>query len=146
MVIYVTPKVFGVSEMAAFTDRELDIMAVLWEHGPSTVAEVRSRLGDAVSHNTVATMLTILEGKGRVAHTEEGRAFRYHPLVDRAEAGRTAFARLVDAMFGGSQEALVTHFVKDRQLSRAELERIRSVLDEQLQKTPKKPSAKRSKQ
>lgn len=131
--------------MASFTDRELDIMAVLWEHGPSTVAEVRSRLRDAVSHNTVATMLTILESKGHVAHIEEGRAFRYRPLVDRAEAGRTAFSRLLDAMFAGSPEALVTHFVKDRRLSRAELERIRTVLDEQLQKTAKKSSAKRSK-
>ena len=107
--------------MATFTDRELDIMALLWEHGPSTVAEVRSRLPDAVSHNTVATMLTILETKGHVAHAEEGRAFRYHALVDRAEAGRSAFGRLVETMFGGSPEALVTHFVKDRRLSRAEL-------------------------
>ena len=60
----------------AFTDRELDIMAVLWEHGASTVAEVRARLADPLSHNTVATILTILETKGHVAHTEEGRAFR----------------------------------------------------------------------
>jgi len=131
--------------MATFTDRELDIMALLWEHGPSTVAEVRSRLPDAVSHNTVATMLTILETKGHAAHTEEGRAFRYHALVDRAEAGRSAFARLVDTMFSGSPEALVTHFVKDRRLNRDELERIRAVLDEQLEKSAKKPSAKRSK-
>jgi predicted transcriptional regulator len=131
--------------MAIFTDRELDIMAVLWDHGPSTVAEVRSRLRDAVSHNTVATMLTILESKGHVDHSEEGRAFRYRPLVDRAQAGRTAFSRLVDAMFGGSQEALITHFVKDRRMSRDELERIRRVLDEQLDKASKKPSKRRSK-
>jgi len=131
--------------MACFTDRELDIMALLWEHGPSTVAEVRSRLPDAVSHNTVATMLTILETKGHVAHTEEGRAFRYHALVDRAAAGRTAFARLVDRMFGGSPEALIMHFVKDRRLSRDELERIRAVLDDHLEKSAKKSSAKRSK-
>jgi predicted transcriptional regulator len=119
-----------------FTERELDIMAVLWQHGPCTVAEVRSHLDDDVSHNTVATMLTILENKGYVDHVEEGRAFRYRPIVDREEAGSSAFSRLVDTVFGGSAEALLTHFVRDRRLSKAELERIRSVLDEQID-TPK---------
>jgi predicted transcriptional regulator len=73
-----------------FTERELDIMAVLWQRGPSTVAEVRSQLDDDVSHNTVATMLTILENKGYVDHVEQGRAFRYRPIVDREEAGSSA--------------------------------------------------------
>src|SRR5690349_2839601 len=98
----------------AFTDRELDIMAVLWEHGPSTVAEVRTKPADAVRHNTVATMLTILETKGHVAHAEEGRAFRYRPLVGRTEAGRSAFTRLLDTIFAGSAESLVGQFVSDK--------------------------------
>jgi BlaI family penicillinase repressor len=115
-----------------FTERELDIMAVLWQHGPSTVAEVRSRLDDAVSHNTVATMLTILEEKGYVDHTEEGRAYRYRPKVDRDEAGRSAFHRLADTMFDGSAELLLTHFVKDRRLTNDELERIRQIIDDRL--------------
>jgi predicted transcriptional regulator len=116
----------------SFTDRELDIMAVLWEHGPSTVADVRARLADRLTHNTVATMLTILEHKGRVAHDEDGRAFRYRPLVGRAEAGRSAFARLVDTIFAGSAEALVTHFVSERRLGKAELQRIRALLDSRI--------------
>ncbi|HEY4216510.1 MAG TPA: BlaI/MecI/CopY family transcriptional regulator [Gemmatimonadaceae bacterium] len=117
----------------AFTERELDIMAILWTNGPSTVAEVRAHLDDELSHNTVATMLTILETKGYAAHTEEGRAFRYHPTVDREEAGRSAFARLADKVFDGSAEALLTHFVRDRRLTKAELERIRSVLEERIE-------------
>ena len=116
-----------------FTPRELDIMAVLWEHGPSTVAEVRAQLGKAVSHNTVATMLTILENKGRVDHVEEGRAFRYRALIDRDEAGRSAISRIADTVFGGSAEAVLLHFIRDRRLTRAELERLRSVLDESIE-------------
>lgn len=129
----------------AFTERELDIMAVLWQHGPSTVAEVRSRLADDVSHNTVATMLTILENKGYVDHVEEGRAFRYRPIVDREEAGRSAFSRLVDTVFGGSAEALLTHFVRDRRLTKDELARIRRVLDERIDAPPGRTSNKKSK-
>lgn len=128
-----------------FTERELDLMAVLWEHGPSTVAEIRERLSDRVTHNTVATILTILENKGHVAHAEEGRAFRYRPLVGREEAGQSAFARLVDTVFGGSPEALVTHFVRDRRLSADELRRIRAILDERIEESDAKPVSRRRK-
>ena len=115
-----------------FTERELDIMAVLWEHGPSTVAEVRAKLVDAPSHNTVATILTILENNRHVAHIEEGRAFRFHPLVGRDEAGRSAFTRLIDTVFAGSAESLIMHFVRDRRLTKDELQRLRKVLDDHI--------------
>ena len=128
---------------AAFTDRELDIMAVLWERGPSTVAEVRAGLADSVSHNTVATLLTILENKGHVDHAEEGRAFRYRPLVGREEAGRTALSRITDRVFGGSAESLLSHFVRDRRLSRDELARIREILDEHIEDARPRRSKKR---
>lgn len=128
----------------AFTDRELDIMGVLWEHGPSTVAEVRERLADPLSHNAVATMLTILEKKGHVGHRAEGRAFRYRALVAREEAGRSAFTRLIDTIFGGSAEALLTHFVRDRKLTPDEIERVRALLDEQLRER-ERPRAVRKK-
>lgn len=128
-----------------FTGRELDIMSVLWEHGPSTVAEVRAELADAVSHNTVATLLTILEQKGHVTHTTEGRAFRYHPRVGREEAGQSVFTRLVDTMFAGSAEALITHFVKDRRLRKDELQRIREILDERIARDEPKATTRRRK-
>lgn len=124
-----------------FTERELDIMAVLWEHGPSTVAEVRAKLVDAPSHNTVATILTILENKGRVAHVEEGRAFRFRPLVGREDAGRSAFARLVQTVFAGSAESLIMHFVRDQRLTKSELERLRMLLDRRIAETPERRPA-----
>lgn len=116
----------------AFTERELDIMAVLWSRGPSTAGEVRAELSDDITHNTVQKMLSILEEKGHVAHSEEGRMHRFHALVAREEAGTSAFGRLMDKMFAGSAEALLLHFVRDRRLTRSELERIRSVLDDRL--------------
>jgi len=132
--------------MAAFTARELDIMVVLWEHGPSTVAEVRARLEDRVSHNTVATLLTILENKGRIDHVEEGRAFRYRARVGREEAAHSALSRIADTLFGGSAESLVMHFVRDRRLSPSELARIRAVLDERIEeKKPRRRPGKRGK-
>ncbi|MBC8086907.1 MAG: BlaI/MecI/CopY family transcriptional regulator [Phycisphaerae bacterium] len=116
----------------AFTERELDIMAVLWARGPSTAAEVRTELTDEITHNTVQKMLSILEEKGHVAHVEEGRMHRFHALVAREEAGTSAFRRLVDKMFAGSAEALLLHFVRDERLTRDDLERARGVLSARL--------------
>lgn len=117
----------------AFTDRELDVMAVLWERGPSTAGEVREHLEDDLAYNTVLSMLRILEEKGHVGHTEEGRAHRFFPKVEREAAGASALGRLVDKVFGGSAELLLSHFVKDQALDAAELRRIRRTLDERLE-------------
>lgn len=116
----------------SFTDRELDVMAVLWAHGPATVAEVRERIADDLAYNTVLTILRTLEDKGHVGHEEAGRAYRYHALVQREEAGTSALRRLVGTVFGGSSELLLTQLVSDRGLDRAELERMRALLDERL--------------
>jgi predicted transcriptional regulator len=116
----------------AFTDRELDLMGVLWERGPSTVAEVREQLPDALAYTTVLTILRTLEEKGYVGHAEEGRAHRYHALVERSEAGESALARLTRKLFRNSPELLLTHLVADRRLSAAELRRMRHLLDERL--------------
>jgi len=116
----------------AFTDRELDVMAVLWELGPSTVAEVRAALPDELAYTTVLTVLRILEEKGYVDHEEEGKAHRYRPLVGRERAGRSALQRVLRKIFGGSPELLLTQLVSDRKLTAQELKRMRALLDERL--------------
>ena len=116
-----------------FTDRELDIMAVLWERGPSTVTEVRNHLSDRLAYTTVLTILRTLEGKGHVGHEEEGRAHRYHTLVERGEAQVSALQRLTRKLFAGSPEVLLTHLVSDRDLSENDLQRIRDMLDHRLE-------------
>ena len=113
-----------------FTDRELDIMGVLWDLGSATVAEVQERLPDPLAYTTVLTILRTLEEKGHVRHEEEGRAYRYIPKVDREAAGRSALRRLVRKVFKGSPELLLTQLVSDRGLSSAQLERIRRMLEE----------------
>jgi predicted transcriptional regulator len=118
-----------------FTARELDIVSVLWSRGASTVTEVREHLESQdvdLAYNTVLTMLRILEEKGYVGHTEEGRAFRFHALVEQKEAGSSALARTINRLFGGSAEALVAQLVEERNLSQAELRRLRHIVDRQL--------------
>src|SRR6185437_7068369 len=115
-----------------FTDRELDVMAVLWEHGPSTVAEVRDRLPDNLAYTTVLTVLRTLEEKGRVEHQMEGRAHRYRATVERDAAGTSALRRLVQKLFRGSPELLLTHLVSDRELRPNDLRRLQRLLEERI--------------
>lgn len=115
-----------------FTERELDVMTVLWEHGPSTVAEVQERLADPLAYTTVLTVLRTLEEKGRVGHEEEGRAYRYHPLVEKDTAQDSALERLTRKLFSGSTELLLTHLVAERDLSDEELRRLHRLLEDRL--------------
>ncbi len=119
--------------MPRFTDRELDVMSVLWDLGEATVADVQARLPDRLAYTTVLTVLRVLEEKGHVGHGEgPGRAYLYHPLVEREEAGSSALGRLMDRVFKGSPELLLTQLVSEGDLSDEELERMRRVLDQRL--------------
>ena len=115
-----------------FTDREADIMAVLWRCGPSTVAEVRVELHDELAYTTVLTMLRTLQSKGYVGYEEEGRTYRYFAAVEQQDARKSALLHLAEKLFDGSPELLLTHLVEGDQLSVEELERLRALLDRRL--------------
>jgi predicted transcriptional regulator len=106
------------------TPLELEIMQVLWENGDSTVTEVIPKLKAELAYTTVQTMLMVLLRKGKVKRTQEGRAFRYRPVVSRERASGNAVEDLVRRMFGGSAEALLMAMVDTRQISAKELERL----------------------
>ena len=116
----------------AFTRRELDVMAVLWERGSGTVAEVREALAGDFAYTTVLSVLRTLEDKGYVTHTSEGKAHRYVPAVEPDVAGRSALTRILDTMFAGSPELLLTQLVSDRRIDKRTLKQLRALLDARL--------------
>ncbi len=113
----------------ALTDREADVMQLLWEHGPSVVTEVRARLNDDLAYTTVLTILRTLEAKGYVGHKEEGRVHRYFAAVRQQAARRSALRHLTGKLFKGSSELLFAHLVSDRKLSPEQIQRMRRILD-----------------
>lgn len=115
------------------TNRELDVMAVLWDRGSATVGEVMDRLTEDLAYTTILTVLRSLETKGHVRHEKEGKAFRYYPQVDAEVAGDRTLRRLLDKVYLGSREMLVTRLLSDKAVSEEELRRIRSMLDERLE-------------
>ena len=114
------------------TERETDVMAVLWELGSGTVAEVRKLLPDALAYTTVLTVLRTLEKKGYVVHEEEGKAHRYLPAVERQTARDSALKRITRKLFSGSPELLMAQLVSDRELTPEEIRKLRRMLDERL--------------
>jgi predicted transcriptional regulator len=112
------------------TDRESDIMQVLWDQGPCVVTEVRERLQDDLAYTTVLTILRTLEAKGYVGHEEEGRVHRYFAAVKEQAARKSALQHLLGKLFKGSSELLLTHLVNDRKLTAEQLARMRETLDE----------------
>jgi predicted transcriptional regulator len=115
-----------------FTDRELDLMAILWERGPSTVAEVKERLDDELAYTTVLTILRTLEQKGHIGHEEEGKAHRYFAKVEREAAGESALRHMVAKLFAGSPSLLLTQLVSDAKLGAGEIKRMRKLLKKRL--------------
>ena len=120
------------SRPLSLTKRELDIMSILWRRKSATVGEIRDDIADELAYPTVQTMLRVLEGKGYVSHVQDGRAFRFHPLVKRDDLADSVLGRLVNKVYEGSRELLVARLLSDENISAGELRRIRKVLDRRI--------------
>ena len=111
------------------TQRELDIMSVLWELGEATATEVRERVDPSLAYTSISTMIRTLEMKGHVSHRRgEGKTHVYYPVIDAEMAGESALGRVLDKIYGGSPIKLLAHLVEQRKLSDGELARMRDLL------------------
>src|SRR2546425_12973547 len=110
------------------TTRELEILKVLWEVGPSSVRTVYHQLTQDkdLAYNTVQTLLRIMEDKGLVKHHVEGRTFVYSPRFSRDESA----ARFLDRVFDGAADQLVMSLLRSEKIPPAELERLQAMIAE----------------
>jgi len=115
------------------TDAELRLMQVLWKKGQATVSDVLEELpkGPALAYSTVLTTLRILETKGYLEHTKDGRAFVYRPRVAREQERERAVTHLLKRFFQGSPELLMLNLVERKKVSPEELQRLRKRIAEE---------------
>jgi len=112
------------------TEAELRIMEVLWRKARATVADVTADLGPPpLAYNSVLTTMRILEQKGYVGHEEAGRAYAYHPLVERDAAARSAVGQVVTKFFGNNAGALALRLIETERPSDDELSRLRALIE-----------------
>jgi BlaI family transcriptional regulator, penicillinase repressor len=117
---------------AVLTDHELRLMEVLWEKNRATVADVVSAIAPPpLAYNTVLTTMRTLELKGYVAHSEDGRAFVYRPLIDRSHAAKSAVSQVLNRFFGNSPGQLAVALLGDARLSDDDVADIKRALSRQ---------------
>jgi BlaI family transcriptional regulator, penicillinase repressor len=106
-------------------------MQVLWHKGPGTVQQILDTLpgNPSLAYNTILTTIRILERKGYVEHSKDGRAHVYAALVAEDEASRSEISHLVSRFFCNSHQDLVLNILEDRGVDPAELERLRKMLE-----------------
>jgi BlaI family penicillinase repressor len=113
------------------TEAELRIMNVLWLKGFGTVQEILDSLTQkpALAYNSVLTTIRVLERKGYVKHSKDGRAHVYAAVVGRKEATRSEIRHLVGRFFKNSHEQLVLNILEEQGIEGEELTRLREMLE-----------------
>lgn len=114
------------------SNRERQIMDILYRDGKATAAEVHERLADPPSYSAVRATLRILEEKGQVRHDQEGPRYVFRPAVGRDKAKRTAIRHLVQTFFDGSPERAVATLLDESasELSKEDFDRLEKLIGE----------------
>lgn len=115
------------------TDAELEILAVLWKRGPSTVREVHDAIltHNTVGYTTVLKLMQIMHAKGLLERDDSARAHVYSPVSSREHTQRQLLGKLTQRAFGGSVAELVLQALgSGRGSSSEELARIRKLIGE----------------
>jgi predicted transcriptional regulator len=111
--------------MSELTKAEEQVMQVLWEIKEGFVKDIVAKFPDPKpAYNTVSTIIRILEKKKIVGHKAYGRTHQYFPLISKEEYTKKSTHTLVDNYFSGSFESMVSFFVKEKDISVDELEKI----------------------
>ena len=121
------------TDLQLLTDTQLEIMNFVWQHGSATVADVWKEMSATrdLARNTVQTMMVRLEDKGFLRHRMEGKSFVYLPAKKRTTTLRRMLRALIRTAFAGSTAGLITTLLEQENLSAAETQRIRDLLDQQ---------------
>jgi BlaI family transcriptional regulator, penicillinase repressor len=108
------------------SERELDVLKVLWEIGSGTVREVSDRLAPdlGLAFNTVQTVLRNMEEKGLVGHRADGRTFVYFPRHTREQVT----GRFLSKVFGGALDQFVLSMLQAADASPEELRELEKLI------------------
>jgi len=123
-----------VRKVQMVTDRELEILKILWVRGKASVREVQEDLNKSagpVAYSTVQTLLNIMEDKkGLVRHVVEGRTFVYIPKKSSERTIGELTRRFVDRVFDGALDRVMVALLGSKSPTPEELERLRQMIDE----------------
>lgn len=110
------------------TERETEILKVLWEMGEGSVRDVHARIAQEsdLHFNTIQTQLRIMDDKGLVAHRQSGRTFLYRPLCTREQVS----SQFLHKVYDGAVDELLLNMLSSEKLSEKELLELEALVAE----------------
>lgn len=113
------------SRYPKLSDREAEIMGMLWKRGPLYVREILDSHPDPKPHfNTISTIVRILEDKGYVNHESISGSYRYFAVAQASDFAGRSLAQIIKNYFDGSARAAVSALIEEEKLSVDELREI----------------------
>ncbi|MCF8361621.1 MAG: BlaI/MecI/CopY family transcriptional regulator [Prolixibacteraceae bacterium] len=114
------------------TASELEILNVLWAHGPLTVKSVHEALSSSkdVGYTTTLKIMQNMHDKGFVSRKPEGRSHIYEAAYEQEETRGRLLDRFVESTFSGSASSLVMQLLGNKKTSKKELDEIKRIIDE----------------
>src|SRR5215831_13204202 len=96
----------------SFTDKELEIMRVVWRLGEASARQIQTHLSGDRHYNSVMTIIRVLEKKKHLTHREDGRTYIYRPTESQEKSRKRVLRHLIGHVFGGSAASLVLNLVE----------------------------------
>ncbi|MDX6182980.1 BlaI/MecI/CopY family transcriptional regulator [Flavobacterium sp. Fl-77] len=116
--------------MQKLTNKEEEIMHILWKLKKAFVKEVQAEITEDQPHyNTLSTIVRNLEEKGYVSHHAFGNTHQYYPIVSIEEYRKRFMSNAIDNYFGSSYKSMVSFFAKEEKISAAELREILAMIE-----------------
>lgn len=113
------------------TEAELEILNILWAHGPATVRDVHDRLAQVkdTGYTTTLKQMQVMTEKQLLTRTAEGKTHVYTAKTNKTDAQGQLLKRMIDSVFNGSAMQLVMQALGSHKPSDAELDMIREYLE-----------------
>lgn len=116
--------------MEKLTNKEEEIMHVLWQLEKAFVKEVQAELAEENLHyNTVSTIIRNLEEKGYVGHNAFGKTHQYFPVISREVYGKKFLNEATRRFFDSSYKDMVSFFAKEEKITAKELREILEIIE-----------------
>jgi len=111
--------------MKKLTNKEEEVMIILWELKTAFVKDVIAELPEPKPHyNTISSLIRLLQERGFIGFTAYGNTYEYYPIISREEYRKTFMKRILTDYFDNSYKNAVSYFVKEQNLSNDELEEL----------------------
>jgi BlaI family penicillinase repressor len=119
-------------KLPQISDAEWQVMKVFWENEPLTANEVINKFDGATSWKpkTIKTLLGRLVKKKAISFNKDGRAYVYYPLIAENDCVKAESQSFLERVFSGSLNVMFANFLEEKNLSMAEIEELKRILDQ----------------